>query len=467
MNRIAGSICVLGMAVASAAMTVSAGAAEGPLLRLGIVSDSHCSFLHDPEDRNTWGHQSTKTLQNAFTKFREWGVDAVVHPGDLTNYGALKELEATGTVWNRVFPDDLDADGRKVEKLFVRGNHDKMGKEDDLDKLIRKDPAKAWKDVFGVDWYTEKVMLRRVKGYVFVLADWEATKKDLDDFFTARENDLPKAKPFFFVCHAPPFGTVDPPQDEFGDRCGGDNIQCARWLKKFPNCIALTGHSHYSLTLGDQIWQEDFLSIGCGSLKYTEHRRGRDNSWSNEKDTKLHAKRCDSGRQGLYMRVYADRIVLERWDFVNNEKVGPDHVVPLDGTRPYSWAEQRRRARAPEFPENAVLAFEERDGRCCVLGGKWTPERQLWVVVPRAAECARDEGRVYEYECKVFAEGDEQPMLVRRELAGGYFLNDARVERRTIVPFGMDELPAGKKFRFEVRAMDCWGNRSRPLVGCH
>jgi len=458
-----------GLAASVAARSVfgkAAEAADVPLLRLGIVSDSHCRLLHDPANKKTWGHQSTATLQNALTKFREWGVDAVVHPGDFTEYGALKELEATGAVWQRVFPGDKGADGKMVEKMFVRGNHDKMGKEADLDLLIRKDPAKAWKDVFGVDWYTEKVMLRTVRGYTFVLSDWETSKKDLDDFFTAHEKDLPNDKPFFYVQHAPPTGTVDKAQDEFGDRCGGDNCQCTRWLKKFPNAVALTGHSHYSLTLGDQTWQGEFLSIGCACLQYMWNRRGRDNSWSLPKDGKGHAKRCGSGgRQGLYMRVYADRIVLERWDFVNNEKVGPDQVFPLDGSKPYSFEAQKKRARAPEFPKGAALAFAEKDFHYRSPGEKWTDERQLWVNVPRAAECACDEGRVYEYECKVFAEGDKDPLLVRRELAGNYFLNDARVEKTTVVAFGLDELPKGKKLRFEIRAMDCWGNRSKPLVG--
>lgn len=49
-------------------------------------------------------------------------------------------------------------------------------------------------------------------------------------------------------------------------------------------------------------------------------------------------------------------------------------------------------------------------------------------------------------------------------MAGGYFLNDARVEKTSIVAFGKDELPVGKKLRFEIRPMDDWGNRGKPIV---
>ena len=202
---------------ARSALGKAADAAETPLLRLGIVSDSHCRFLHDPADRKTWGAKSTAVLQHALEKFRAWGVDAVVHPGDFTEYGMPKELEVSGAVWRRVFPEDVGEDGGRVEKLFVRGNHD-VGREPDPQTNIGTNPAKAWKDAFGIDWYTEKVMLRTVKGYTFVLADWGTSKKELDDFFVAHEKDLPKTRPFFYVQHAPPAGTVDKAQDEFGDR---------------------------------------------------------------------------------------------------------------------------------------------------------------------------------------------------------------------------------------------------------
>ncbi len=177
----------------------AAGKAETPLLRLGIVSDTHCRLSFDPKDRKTWGHWSTYALEGAFKWFRKRGVDAVVHPGDFTEYGTLSELEATGISWRRAFPDGKDALGNPVEKLFVRGNHDKMGKDAEIDGLIRKDPAKAWKDAFGIDWYTEKVMLRTVKGFTFVLADWGVTATDLAGFFAAHGPDPPKARPSSFT----------------------------------------------------------------------------------------------------------------------------------------------------------------------------------------------------------------------------------------------------------------------------
>ena len=448
----------------------AADKAEVPLLRIGIVSDTHIRYACDMNDPKTQNDINSFFFEKALLHFREAGVDAVVNPGDLTVLGLISELQGTGVSWKRVFPNDLGADGRRVEKLFVRGNHDIMPGnpwKKEPQALIRDDPAKAWKEVLGVDWYTEKVMLRKVKGFVFILVDWGATPADLDWFFEAHGGELPKKAPFFYVQHAPPVGLHDA-QDDSGDTCGGDSARCARWLAKYPNAVAFSGHSHYSVTLGDQVNQGDFLSIGCGCLHHIYNRRGRDNSWRLPPDAKGHADRCSSsGHQGLMMRVYSDRLELERWDFANHEKVGPDLIIPLDGSKPCSFDEQRRRARAPQFPSGAALAVSERDYRCRTKGEKLTDERQVVVTVPRAAETQADEGRVYEYECKVFAAGASEPLIVRRVLAGGYFLNDARVEKKTIVAFGKDELPADKKLRFEVRAMDCWGNRSRPLSAAY
>lgn len=36
-------------------------------------------------------------------------------------------MEFHAEAWNRVFPDGLSPDGRKIEKLFVTGNHDVAG----------------------------------------------------------------------------------------------------------------------------------------------------------------------------------------------------------------------------------------------------------------------------------------------------------------------------------------------------
>lgn len=443
-------------------------AAETPVQKIGVLSDIHVrSYKHGAR------------ILGGLKHFREQGADAVCIPGDFTEYGLVSELKAVDELWRAAFPDgDVNAAGGAVAKLFIRGNHDKMSmgnvekmpegpeKEKAKENVIGFHPAETWKEVFGIDWYTEKIMLREVKGVKFVLADWGVQKKDLAAFFEKHGEMLKKESHFFYVQHAPLVGTVD---QEYGSkhRCGGDAAAAGAFFKQYPNCIALSGHSHYSITLGDQIWQGEYLSIGCGCAQYVWNREGRDNSWRLPNDYKGRAKRCPSGAvQGQFLLLYPDRLVIERWDFANREKVGPDQVIPFDGTKPYALENQLKRARAPEFPKDAALAFAVKDFHYRVSGEKWIDEKQLWVSHPRAAETPYDEGRVYEYECTVTdPSAPEKPLIVRRELAVGYQLNDARVEKTPVMPFGLEEIPVGKELKYEIRPMDCFGNRGKPLSG--
>lgn len=438
---------------------------DTPILRLGVLSDIHV--------RN---YNQGKRILPGLRYFCTNGADAVCIPGDFTEYGLVSELKAVGELWNEVFPGDKNADGKNVEKLFVRGNHDKMsmGKVESMPEgpereaakinIIGFHPAESWKEVFGIGWYTEKVMLREVNGIKCVLVDWSVSKKDIDDFFAQYGDMLKREKHFFYIQHGPPAGTVG---KEYGgsDHCGGDNGQSARYLKQYPNCIALSGHSHYSISFADQIWQGEYLSIGCGCAQYVWNRPGRDNSWTLPKGYKGRNKRCPSGAvQGQYILLFPDRLVIERWDFANMEKVGPDQVIPFDGTKPYAIEEQLKRARAPQFPKDSSLSFEIRDFHYRVSGENWFDEKQLWVSYPRAEHVDSDEGRVYEYECAVTEPGSTNGVLIaRRELAVNYYLNDSRLEKKPVTAFGLEELPKGKKLRYEVWPLDQFGNKGKSV----
>ena len=119
---------IAGLSAAALAPRPAACAAAGgaPLLRLGVLSDIHVSVPEivaaDPHAKPCLG--TGAAFERALRAFRERGVDAVVIAGDLTEFGLIPELEEVARIWNRVFPGDLGADGRKVEKAFILGNHD-------------------------------------------------------------------------------------------------------------------------------------------------------------------------------------------------------------------------------------------------------------------------------------------------------------------------------------------------------
>ena len=102
-------------------------AAEGerPLLRFGVVSDVHVRLAAG--GKGLAAGYDTETLEKTFAYFRDRGADAVMIAGDMADKGLLGELKAVADAWYRVFPDDCAPDGRKVERLFVFGNHDSFG----------------------------------------------------------------------------------------------------------------------------------------------------------------------------------------------------------------------------------------------------------------------------------------------------------------------------------------------------
>ena len=147
-------------------------------LRVGVISDTHISVF-DPDAQDEIGGYNAKTFIRALRWFDEQKVDAVVISGDLTNHAFEEEFMAVGDAWRRVFPGGKGADGRKVQKLFICGNHDwegwKYGRfgvkkcpdEAELKRRIFTYNREAfWRKAFDED-FTEYPAIE-VNGYMFV-----------------------------------------------------------------------------------------------------------------------------------------------------------------------------------------------------------------------------------------------------------------------------------------------------------
>ena len=288
-------------------------------LTLGVVSDIHVDSL--PGDRGKSG--DTAVFEKALRWFDEQGVDGVVVAGDMADNGLIAQLEKVGAAWFRVFPDGRSArDGRKVEPLFIYGNHDYEGwRYDDFDKQfpdpaafkalqIRSDPAKVWKDVFREDY--APIWMKEVKGYQVIGAHWKfgANAWDgtprVEKWFKENADKIDRTKPFFFIQHPHPQGTVYGAHPSCSDKG-----YATRALSAFPNAIAISGHSHVSLTNPATLWRGAFTSIGAASLRY-----------GYEPD-KCHVDQ----REGMLIRVYGNSLVIERRDFVRDRRLGEDWVL--------------------------------------------------------------------------------------------------------------------------------------------
>ena len=155
------------------------GGASRPLLRFGVVSDVHVR-LADSGLALSPGYD-TATLEATFAYFRDCGVDAVMIAGDMADTGLLRELKAVADAWYKVFPDDRAPDGRKVERLFVYGNHDAYGlangkrvfKDPDVLKreALEGNPRRTWDACFHEEW--KPYFSKSVNGFSFFCSHWQ------------------------------------------------------------------------------------------------------------------------------------------------------------------------------------------------------------------------------------------------------------------------------------------------------
>ena len=476
------------------------GFASGtPNLRFGVVSDIHITKVGEGEKMEAWGNNLT--FRHALEWFRDQNVDAVMIAGDMADNGMVEQMEAVAQAWYAVFPGDRYPDGRPVEKVFVAGNHDYHGYiygnhaaklyPDEAERarhVLRSDFATRWKRIFNEDY--KRFYRKTIKGYDFLGQHWDDGKgmetgysdcdfgAELRAFLDAEGRTLNPSLPFFYVQHPHPKDTCYGPW-----AWGHDKGKVTAALSAFPNAIAFSGHSHYTLTDERSVWQGAFTSVGTSSLRYTgspddEHPpAGFENSGAAAKDAwKYDAvklmKRFSSGdcRQGMLWSVYDDCIVVRRREFLSNLDLGDDWVLPLPlaESKPFAFAERAKKFRAPSFPPDAKLEVsvskaKSRGGKS--MDGKESipaVEKKAFKVVAPAATADKD-ARLYELEFAAETkDGAKKTKLVLPE-GFNHALGHKKVSAPSFCFFACDEL-AAEEVRFSVTPVNCFGARGAPLV---
>lgn len=436
-----------------------------PKLRFGVVSDVHV--------RSETGAYGTEYLVKAFSWFRDQGVDGVVIAGDIADTGRISQLQLVADAWEKVFPDNKGQGGRHVEKLFIYGNHDIEGfqyngaKKDVPENMIDTDRKAAWERVFKEPY--APIWKKTVKGYTFIGAHWDKWwgVPPLESYLPEHAAELRGERPFFYIQHPHPLDTCH------GHWAWGhDNGIATRALSAFPNAIAFSGHSHHPLVDERCIWQGTFTSVGTGSLRDIGPMGGRENSGPAAVAELRQMRSVDEfkGKEGLLVSVYSNRVVISRRDFVHDDALGSDWVVPLPvaKAKPYDFAVRTARATAPQFPSDAkVTVSGPADGKDR-LGHA---AKQLTVTFPAALHDA-DHSRAYDYE--VVAEVKECDFCrvanTKRVYSPTYFLAPKHEAPTACCVFALNELNARKapfyepSVRFIVRAAESFGKASAPIV---
>ena len=420
-----------------------------PDLSFGVVSDIHITTP-----------KSCRLFERALRYLKRRGVNAVMIPGDLTDWGLLSNYRCVKETWDRVFA------GTDVVPLFCTGNHDYDGWAytdirvemqangySDKEAFYFTGLAKGWKEVFGEEFAA--IRCRTVKGYSFVSGEWGGYK-ELGKWMEKHGAALKGEKPFFYFQHPPIKGTTS-------DSTGwADNGATKPVLDAYPNCVAFTGHAHRPFYDEGMIWQGAFTAIGTPSLSYAcptgQHENGNPPKGTTP-SMQMEPTRLDlRGGQGYFVDVWPDRIAVERVDFEEEDSDQEAWVIPLPlgKAKPYDPAARAKALPAPAFPAGAGVEVETRNG-CNRRGG-------YSIVMNCEFPSARmPKGlRVFDYEIRAVPADGSEPM-VKRFLSPAYAKMEKYEPARQRFWFDVKSLPTGKDYRLEVYARNSFGAVSKPI----
>lgn len=435
---------------------------ESPRLRFGVISDLHVTT---PE--------STERFRRALAYFRDRRADAVIVAGDLSDWGLKSGLRYVAETWYEVFPDDRGVDGNPVVKLFITGNHDHDGwgygdmtldmhvqGYSEAESLTRLGMKECWESIFH-EPYAE-FRRRRVKGFDFVSAEWRGLEKPENDAETikwldAHADEFRGERPFFFFRHAPLAGTVSSSIGRPG------SVELTDCLRKFPNCIAFNGHTHWTLNDERSIWQEEFTAISVPSMSYTTLPKGYENGQAPANGTcdysmeKLPARAELREAQGYFVSLYDTRMEVERYDFECMEDAAAPWVVPLGANRakPYSAAVHSAMTSIPEFPAGARVKTHVTNAT--TRNDRWT----IFMTLEFPAATVQS-GRVFDYLVRVECE-DGTCAIEKRFLSPGFYRLPK--DEHAIMRFRVDtrDVPEKGRYRFRVYPRNCFGGTGRSI----
>ncbi|MBQ7206598.1 MAG: metallophosphoesterase [Lentisphaeria bacterium] len=382
-------------------------AAEEPLLKIGVMSDTHVNAK--PE--------SFRLVKPALELFREKKVDLVVHMGDFASRHCPGGYRLYRELFDGIFKEN------KPAELFVYDGHDARDFKGDMMQAFAamKKELRASNDPY------DKAV---IKGHIFLIYPFRADNVRQEKEIAQAVAEA-KGRPVFVLDHHPPFDTT-PDSRIWGNRAK------RRLSEKFPQIIRFSGHSHGTLWNERNIWQGQFTTVNAGCLQ----------SWpgmlvGNES-------RGKRPEEVMVVEVFQNKIIFRCFTVTDKKEIRPDKPWtipwPFDQkTAPYSLARRKIADPLAEFPAGAKLAV--------VFNGK--PARGMRFSFPEA-ENVRD---CYRY--KVLLSSEDGP-VARRDLYSSFYLKTPKKTASEVMSAGYFE--PGKKYTLTVTPMNFAGREGKPLT---
>ena len=313
-----------------------------PEFRFVICSDAHIEGIGKVgyiRLKNTIDYSLAYAAENkTYNK-----IDSFFIAGDITNKGSKEEFDA--------FKELYDYGTQKGLNILctVAKGHDSI--------TMGKKSLEYYKSLTGQETDFHRV----IGGYHFIGISTSRMKKHFNSPFQKMwlKKELDKAvadtpdKPVFVMHHEHVKYTV---YGSFDDD-GWGKILFADLLKKYPNVVDLSGHSHYPVNDPRSLWQKEYTAMGTGSLKYTEL--------------------TVDGEQKIHPEAYEDCanfLIIEADKESDLRIIGIDCIAegvlceyyldnPADkSNREYTYEKQSLRSKPPVFPDAAEIIITDEKG---------------------------------------------------------------------------------------------------------
>lgn len=435
--------------------------AERPILRFGLLSDAHVADAPGSENK----------LRAVFLRFRKENVRVVAMTGDLCDTGSLAELRRVRQAWDDVFAGGKNAAGEKVVPLVSWGNHDyhaasfqrKAPITDEVRRsAIKYNKEEAWK-IIADEPYPGEIFRKDVDGVAFLVAHWGHYDAELGAYLKEHGKDIPSDRPVFVLQHSHPRNTCFAGWATYASK---ENLAA---LMEHPNFFVMSGHSHISVGYDDAIWCGGFVSMAAGCANNACGRRyeynwpRKDKATGNVVPTRMPKVNVGGTWQGSVVCVYPSKVVVSRYDILDDAPLGEDWVLPFpfphSADEPLVFA---KRARPPEFPKGARISFEVKAGK--VYPSRARENGQLHLTFPCALSNG-DHSRVVDYRVSVARSGTGEIVAERVVSQEGTALSEPCMAKRFSgwCVFGPDELPHGVPLAFSISPLNAGGRAGAPI----
>ena len=410
-------------------MALTAWADEKPLLRIGVMTDTHVGETK----------ASCRRVKLACELFRRHDVDMVVNVGDVADYHYPKGYAAYRAVVDKAF-EEMPV---RPKELFVYAAHDTFAykgckKRSEWPKHIDEAFADMQRLIGAENGpYAEGT----IKGIPYVVFPQSMTG-GLDlacvEKMIARAVAANPGKPVVVFAHVPPAGTT---------RTGRGDARKTALFSKYPQIVNISGHTHGSLADERAIWQGAFTSVNAGCLQ--NWGDGRDGIVGNS------VKRMNN-YGAMVIDVFASRIAFRRFDVRDGSEYHAEMpwIVPWPfdpATAPYRHAARMAASSVPSFAENAELKAAPSDG----------PDGGVSLTIPVTSAGPRP--YAYRVRMERLEAAGSWALHARRDFFGDFWQTAGERPREYRLDFAPAYFDAGAQYRFRVTPVNCWGREGRSL----